>query len=152
MAIENEFPPSRPCSCDTCVSYCRRPGWWTVREAEMAVAAGYAGRMMLEIAPELNFAVLSPAFRGNEGNYALELYAAEGCTFLVNNLCELFGTGLQPLECRYCHHEREGMGEYCHQAIEAEWNTDDAKRLIVRWGNLTGFWLKQGMEVHEKKE
>ncbi|HNX44953.1 MAG TPA: hypothetical protein PLJ84_12085, partial [Bacteroidales bacterium] len=150
MAIENEFPPSWPCSCDTCVSYCRRPGWWTVREAEMAVAAGYAGRMMLEIAPELNFAVLSPAFRGNEGNYALELYAAEGCTFLVNNLCELFGTGLQPLECRYCHHEREGMGENCHQAIEAEWNTDDAKRLIVRWGNLTGFWLKQGMEVHEK--
>jgi len=150
MAIENEFPPSRPCSCEVCTGYCRRPGWWTVREAEMAIAAGYADRMMLEISPGFDFAVLSPAFRGNECQYALELYAAEGCTFLKDNLCGLFGSGFQPLECRYCHHEREGTGENCHRAIGEEWNSEHAKRLIVRWGNLTGFWLKQGMEVHEK--
>lgn len=98
----------------------------------------------------MNFGVLAPAFRGNEVNYAMQLYADQDCTFLADGRCELFGKGLQPLECRFCHHDRTGLGEKCHHAIELEWNTEKAKRLIVRWGILTGFWLKQGLEVHEK--
>jgi len=150
MELKEIFPPSEPCSCQVCVNYCRRPGWWSVDEAANAIEAGYAKRMMLEISPGMNFGVLAPAFRGNEVNYAMQLYADQDCTFLAVGRCELFGKGLQPLECRFCHHDRTSLGEKCHHAIELEWNTEKAKRLIVRWGILTGFWLKQGLEVHEK--
>jgi hypothetical protein len=106
--------------------------------------------MMLEVSPERDFAVLSPAFKGNEGGYALQNFADKGCTFHRNGLCELFGTGFQPLECRYCHHDRTGAGSDCHADIEKEWNTTAGKRLVVRWGNKTGFWQKQGLVMIEK--
>jgi hypothetical protein len=80
----------------------------------------------------------------------MEVYAEQGCTFFKDELCELFGTGLEPLECRHCHHERSGTGKQCHADIETDWNTPEAKRLIVRWGNITGFWARQGMIVQEK--
>jgi hypothetical protein len=119
-----------------------RPGWWTVEEAERAIEGGYANRMMLEISPERDFGVLSPSFKGNEGNHAFKIFSRNGCTFLQNDLCELFGTGFQPLECRFCHHERLGVGPECHLDIEKDWNTLKGKRLIVRWGNVTEFWRK----------
>ncbi|MBK7028102.1 MAG: hypothetical protein IPH45_02350 [Bacteroidales bacterium] len=145
-----KFPPSEACSCEICQSYCQRPGWWTVAQASDAIAAGFANRMMLEMAPEGTFSVLSPAFKGNEVNFALEVYATQGCTFFSGGLCELFGTGHEPLECRFCHHERKGEGLECHAEIEKDWNSPDAKRLIVQWGNLTGFWARQGLIVKEK--
>lgn len=140
LSLAEQFPPSQPCSCDVCLQYCRRPGWWTVEEAANAIEAGYARRMMLEVAPELTFGVLSPAFKGNEGGVAVQLFASQGCTFLKDNLCELFGTGLQPLECRYCHHSRRGLGEQCHSAIEKDWYTKEGQALIIQWGKLTGFF------------
>jgi len=139
-SLAMQFPPSQPCSCEVCLQYCRRPGWWTVEEAAKAIEAGYARRMMLEVAPELTFGVLSPAFKGNEGGAAVQLFASQGCTFLNDNLCELFGTGLQPLECRYCHHSRRGLGEQCHAAIERDWYTKEGQALIIQWGKLTGFF------------
>jgi hypothetical protein len=146
----NKFPPSEPCSCDICRTYCKRPGWWTVEEAKKAIDAGFACRMMLEISPEEDFAVLSPAFKGNEGKFALQIFANIGCTFLQNGLCELFGSGFQPLECRFCHHQRKGLGKKCHNAIEQVWKSNDAKKLIVKWGNITGFWQQQGIILIEK--
>lgn len=145
MNLKQKYPPSEPCSCAVCRSYCSRPGWWTVNEASRAMDAGLAGRMMLEISPESDFGVLSPAFRGNESNYALQLFSGNGCTFFKNGLCELFGTGLQPLECLFCHHNRKGLGIKCHLAIEKDWKTTAGKKLIVRWGNMTGFWKGQGL-------
>ena len=150
MNLYKKYPPSEPCSCEICLSYCHRPGWWTVEEARKAMEAGYAGRMMFELSPERNFGVLSPAFKGNEGNYALQIFSKNGCTFLNHGLCELFGTGLQPLECRYCHHDRKGMGVQCHHDLEKDWKTEKGKRLIVQWGNRTGFWKNQGFEIVEK--
>ena len=150
MTLAEKYPPSAPCSCKTCLSYCSRPGWWTVAEAERAIEAGLGPRMMLEIAPERTFGVLSPAFKGNEGTYALQEFSGQGCTFLKEGLCELFGTGLQPLECRYCHHSRKGRGVRCHRDIEKDWNTEAGKRVIVRWGNSTGFWQRQGFIMVEK--
>jgi hypothetical protein len=94
MELKEIFPPSEPCSCQVCVNYCRRPGWWSVDEAANAIEAGYAKRMMLEISPGMNFGVLAPAFRGNEVNYAMQLYADQDCTFLADGRCELFGKGL----------------------------------------------------------
>lgn len=145
-----DFPPSEPCSCPVCVQFCQRPGWWTVDEAARAIVAGLSDRMMLEISPEQDFGVLSPAFKGNEGNYALQMYAPNGCTFLNDKLCDLFGTGLQPLECRFCHHDRPGQGIKCHEAIESDWNSEIGKRWVVRWGNITGFWERQGLLLKEK--
>lgn len=46
---KEKYPPSEPCCCKICRSYCIRPGWWTVEEAERALNAGYGARMMLEI-------------------------------------------------------------------------------------------------------
>lgn len=131
--LETRFPPSSPCSCDICRAHCCRPGWWTVEEARRAFAAGYGGRMMLELAPDRSFGVLSPAFKGCEGNVALKEYAKNGCNFLKDGLCELHGTGLEPLECRYCHHTRTGMGTLCHAALEDDWRTPEGQKLVKLW-------------------
>ena len=142
--LEEKYPPSPPCSCETCVAYCMRPGWWTVQEAQKAIAAGYAPRMMLEMAPDLSFGVLSPAFKGCEGGFALQEFYGCGCTFLKNGLCELFGSGFSPLECRFCHHERKGLGQKCHADIEKDWRVS-GKQLVKRWVSLTGVWEQYAM-------
>lgn len=144
------FPPSKPCACDICVSYCKRPGWWTVDEASRAIEAGYADRMMIEMSPELTFAVLAPAFKGNEGSIAVKEYAKNGCSFFKDKLCELFGSGFQPLECRYCHHTRPGLGDKCHRAIGKDWVTREGQQLVIRWGKMTGFWQRYGYIPWEK--
>jgi len=109
-----------------------------VAEATRALEAGYGNRMMLEVAPKLDFGVLSPAFKGCELRFALQEYAANGCTFLINNRCELYGTGYQPLECRYCHHDRVGEGTRCHAAIELDWKTALGRALVIRWSKQLG--------------
>jgi len=138
--ISEKYPPSKPCSCKICLSYCVRPGWWTIEEAALAIEAGYANRMMLEMSPEMIFGVLSPAFKGCEGKFALQIYSKNGCNFLKNNLCELYGTGFQPTECRFCHHERKGEGKKCHTDLEKEWLRPEGQELVRKWINKIGFW------------
>jgi hypothetical protein len=99
--------------------------------------------MMMEMAPDRSFAVLSPAFKGNEQYFAVSEHASNGCTFLNEGRCELHGTGLQPLECRYCHHTRVGQGPKCHRDIERSWNTAAGRALVVRWAEASEFWQKQ---------
>ena len=123
IRLESKYPPSKPCSCKICLSFCNRPGWWTVKQAAQVIMVGYASRMMLEMSPDFTFGVLSPAFRGCESQFADYAFMAQRCTFLQNNLCELFGTGLQPLECRFCHHSRRGLRDHCHTDIERDWNS-----------------------------
>ncbi len=137
-SLARRFPPSEPCSCAVCLGYCLRPGWWTVEEASRAASTGLAGRMMLEVAPERTFGVLSPAFRGCEGSFALQEFAERGCTFLKDGLCELHGTGMMPLECRFCHHSRVGQGPVCHAAIEQVWKHEPGRLLVLRWARKAG--------------
>lgn len=134
--LEKKYPPSEPCCCDICINFCMRPGWWTVEQAAKAMESGYSKHMMLEIAPDLTFGVLSPAFKGCEGKIALNEYAKNGCNFLKNNLCELHNTSIMPLECRFCHHDKIGMGRQCHLDIEKDWHTSQGQRLVRRWQNL----------------
>jgi hypothetical protein len=136
------FPPSGSCTCDICKNYCSRPGWWTVDEAIKAIGSDYADRFMLEISPEYSFAVISPAFKGAERNFALQEFSKKGCTFFNNDLCELFDTGLMPLECRFCHHTRIGEGKRCHDAIEKEWNTYKGQKTVETWMEKTNFKWK----------
>jgi hypothetical protein len=152
FTLAKRFPPSEPCSCDICMNYCRRPGWWSVEEATRALEAGYASRMMLEMSPELTFGVLSPAFKGNEREISLQIYASHGCTFLKDNLCELFGTGLQPLECRFCHHSRPGLGPKCHAALEKDWYGPAGQRLVILWGRETGCFERHGLIMQAGKK
>jgi len=131
--LAQRYPSSKPCGCAICLAYCKRPGWWSVEEAAKALDAGLGNRMMLELAPEMTFAVLSPAFKGNEGLMASNIFADMGCTFLMDNKCELHGTGHQPLECRFCHHDRRGLGPRCHHDLEKDWNTPAGQEVVRRW-------------------
>ncbi len=132
-ALAVRFPPSEPCACDVCRAYCARPGWWMVRQAAQALAAGYGDRMMLEVAPDMAFGVLAPAFRGCEGRVALQQYARNGCTFLQDGGCALHATPHLPLECAFCHHGRPGQGQACHAALEADWRSAEGRALVKRW-------------------
>jgi len=133
LTLQQKYPPSQSCSCDVCKSYCLRPGWWTVDEAAKAIEAGYGKRMMLELSPDHRFGVLSPAFYGCEQNFALQEFSHHGCNFLSGGLCELYGTGFEPLECRFCHHTRMGLGSKCHNDIEKDWKTQKGQTLINKW-------------------
>lgn len=150
-SLARKYPPSEPCACEICLAYCRRPGWWTVEEADSAIVAGYGGRMMLEMAPDRSFGVLSPAFKGCEANFALDVCSVRGCTFLKDDRCELHGTGFQPLECRFCHHDRRGLGPKCHADIERDWNTSRGRVLVVRWSKLTGFWERLNLDSFRRR-
>ncbi|HTX92960.1 MAG TPA: hypothetical protein VMC09_17240 [Anaerolineales bacterium] len=150
LTLAKKYPPSEPCGCAVCLGYCNRPGWWSVEEAGRAVDGGYAHRMMLEFSPDRSFGVLSPAFRGNEMGFATQQAAPAGCNFLKDNLCELHGTGFQPLECRFCHHERVGLGPRCHADLERDWNTRAGQSLVVYWGGLTGLWERYHLLRPEK--
>lgn len=116
-----------------------RPGWWSVEQAAGAIRAGYANRMMLEMSPDRTHGVLSPAFKGCELDFARQVYADRGCTFLQDGRCELFGSGLEPLECRHCHHASPQAGHRCHDEIGRSWNTASGRDLIVVWSRQTGF-------------
>jgi len=146
-SLYEKYPPSEPCSCDICKAFCRRPGWWTVEEAERAMKKGYGRRMMLEIAPEFTFAVLSPAFKGSEGDFALQENAKSGCNFLHDGLCELHDTGLQPLECRFCHHTRNGLGPICHHDIAKNWQTEEGQKLVKKWASEYGLYEKYRIQI-----
>lgn len=131
--LEEKYPPSKPCDCPICKSFCKRPGWWTVEEARRVIRAGYAKRMMLEMSPDLSYGVLSPAFKGCEGFYAIQKFAKSGCNFLKEGLCELYHSPFMPLECRFCHHMSGGMGEACHNDIGDDWNSKEGQCLVRRW-------------------
>ena len=145
ISLEERFPPSEPCSCAFCTGCCKRPGWWSVAQAGRAFHAGYAGRMMLEVAPGFRLGVLSPAFRGCEGNFALQQYAGAGCTFLKKGLCALHGTGFEPLECLFCHHDRIDLGPICHRALEGDWHSEAGRRLVSNWMTRVGLIKRYGM-------
>jgi len=104
-----------------------------VGQAKKAILSGYSKRMMVEVSPERDFGVLSPAFKGCEGTVALQEYAGNGCNFYDGGLCELYPVGLLPLECGYCHHDRVGMGLACHLDLEKEWKAETGKILVAKW-------------------
>jgi len=128
-----KYPPSEPCSCEICRSYCLRPGWWTVEQAKEVINSGYSNRMMVEVSPERDFGVLSPAFKGCERGIALQKFSKNGCNFYKDGLCELHPIGLLPLECGFCHHDRTGLGIKCHSDLEKDWKTELGKQLVFKW-------------------
>lgn len=147
-AMYMRFPPSPPCTCDTCTFFCHRPGWPLVSEARLALVAGYGPRMMLELPEDHSYGVLAPAFKGNEGYPAWQQYAGNRCTFLEDSLCVIHHLPFLPLECRFCHHDRLGKGTACHEEIGRDWHTSKGRRLIRLWLETVRlpFHLLQGIE------
>ena len=92
--------------------------------------------MMLEISPEMTFAVLSPAFYGNERKIAQNIYSKNGCNFYKNSLCELHNTDIFPFECNFCHHDRVGLGLKCHADLENDWFTTEGQSIARKWCNI----------------
>src|SRR5690606_5106051 len=127
-----------------CSAYCARPGWWSVAEAAAAIQAGYAARMMLELAPDQSFGVLSPAFRGCEGGFALQAFADKGCNFLSEGRSELHGSSFQTCECRFCHNDLAVQAPHCHIDLEKDWMTSAGQALVNQWIQLmTGILAEQ---------
>jgi hypothetical protein len=90
---------------------------------------------------ERTFAVLSPAFRGCEGGFALQSVANKGCNFLLSDrMCELHATPFLPLECAFCHHDRIGQGKQCHADLEKDWQSPAGKALVRRWCKQMDWW------------
>lgn len=83
----------------------------------------------------MTFGVLSPAFNGCERTYAIQEYSKSGCNFLAGGLCELHGTGFEPLECLFCHHARAGLGPKCHADLERDWRTQSGQALVKSWAD-----------------
>jgi hypothetical protein len=98
--------------------------------------------MMLEVSPERTLGVLAPALRGCERRFALQEFAGRACTFLAGGRCELHATGFQPLECRFCHHDRAGLGPQCHADLENDWRTAAGRALVGRWARTFGLWAE----------
>ncbi len=104
---------------------------------------------MLEVSPEKDLGVLSPAFKGCEGGFALQRFAGKGCNFLKDGLCELHNSPLQPLECSFCHHDRIGLGPQCHADLESDWRSPEGRMLVGRWARLFG--LASALREHGLK-
>ncbi len=47
-----------------------------------------------------------------------------------------------PLECRFCYHERAGLGQKCHLDIEKEWNTAMGQAQVTKRAKQFGLWAK----------
>lgn len=135
------FPPSASCHFDVRQS-CQRTGWWTVEEAQRAMKNGLSLRMMLDVSPDLSYGVLSPAYRGCEGNVALNSLKKNGCAFDADGSCRLHNTGLQPLECRFCHHTRVDLELKCHEALDWDWRTPQGQALVQAWTKEVGLWIR----------
>ena len=73
-----------------------------------------------------------------EKYFATNKHAKNGCTFLKDSRCELFETGHQPLECRFCYHERHGLGTQCHADLEKDWKTPAGQALVRKWMQEVG--------------
>lgn len=39
----------------------------------------------------------------------------------------------EPLECRFCHHDRLGQGACCHADLEKDWRTPAGQALVETW-------------------
>lgn len=135
-----------PCTCSDCVRACQEnPGWFAPDEAERAIAAGLANRLMLDWwvdFPE-NVYLLAPASQGCEGKYAPELdvfaplfpgWNKGKCTFLKRRRCAIHNSGFKPHQCRtYAGNEE----------VKALWDNDPARALIEHWKKLVGLEAEQ---------
>ncbi len=137
------------CTCSACVEACKRfPGWFGLDDAEAALDAGLAKRLMLDFWEEFpeNISILSPASEGCEGDDAPDMPAfafgwTKGrCVFLSpEGLCLLHDTPYKPLQCRTMISREQPPGEWIdNRAVRDLWDSDRGRALVARWEKEVG--------------
>jgi Fe-S-cluster containining protein len=144
------------CRCAQCRAACNHaPGWMTMEEAEAAIKAGLAKKLMVdwwETHPE-HIMLLCPAAVGREGKRACTLdelggavevvFGGKGkgrCTFFKDNKCELHTSGFKPEECRLtfaCAPDRYGYDE--RKKLAMSWDSARGKAVVKRWAKEVKF-------------
>jgi Fe-S-cluster containining protein len=136
------------CTCRGCVTCCYvQPGWMTPVEAERAINAGLASKLMRDWLPISagRAYVLCPATAGHGGRDAPEPTQADlrhteagpivirgRCGFLnVKQRCAIHGSGFKPVQCRLssCFGDRSPD----KREIAAMWDSDHGRELFARW-------------------
>lgn len=131
------------CTCSECVEACtRNPGWFGPEDAEKALNAGLASKMMLDYwAGSPNIYVLAPASQGREGTIAPEMTWHDAinamfgdwhkgqCVLLKNNRCTIHDSGYKPYQCiNMCN----------NSPMRDMWDSKKGRALIARWRAETG--------------
>lgn len=150
------------CSCEKCVSLCRQnPGWFAPEEARAAIAAGLAGKLMLDyFTGRPPIFLLCPASAGLEGKRAPnteELLGVDGllsalllnsfsmkskgaCVFLDGDRCRIHDSGFKPVQCRTslaCQPYETSNSDFNLKTAE-RWNNPEAQALVREWMATVG--------------
>lgn len=161
---------SSSCSCHECVEACSRaPGWMLPDEAQRAIDAGHAKKLMLdwhEEDGERNRYVLCPAVNGNGGKRGpnraecrrspfafLSLFDGGlkrgRCIYLTkNDECAIHSSGFKPYECREVLVCKDMRPTLSYLEIAKKWQTSEGRKLIRRWKKLVGFNERTLRECH----
>lgn len=129
------------CTCEKCQHACERiPGEMTPLEAERAIAAGEARRLMLNwyYRRQGNVYWLMPAVTGSGGEVAP--YWPKGrCMFLTDgNLCDIHYTAYKPIVCRQsflCDEDKNARVLRKRDLVRL-WDTDKGRAVIKQWESI----------------
>lgn len=147
--IRKKWPATLPCSCDRCVSYCQRPGWFlpdeirslaahlglTVKELfDQYLVVDWWGGTGKEGIPEgTDIGILSPGKPHEHGQLAslgFGVHPAD-CIFLKEGKCSIHA--VKPQECRNARHDVEpAKGQ--HVAIAKAWQREEGRELLREVG------------------
>lgn len=149
---------TKPCTCQTCVRACEKyPGWMTPEEAEKAIDAGYAPKLMIDWLSDFedgNVEVLAPASEGSEGGRAPEmpyegsifaiLYAHDWCpgrcVLLKDGLCTIHDSGFKPIHCRRASCDPKQSAVSKHEVADL-WRGEKGTAVMQKW--------KEALEARE---
>lgn len=162
------------CNCPRCIELCMNgPGWFTVKEAKLAIQNGYANKLMLDYYFDRDdnkkYYVLSPAIIGFEGKLYTKTddeFSIGKCVLLNDNkLCDIHNSGFKPIQCKtalpcYATNKKyrssiltdlyninnilpNGMG---NNTLGYAWDNDGGKKLIEDWKLLVNFDNKKERE------
>lgn len=136
----------KSCKCEKCLSCCQwAPGWPTPEEAQKAIDAGFATKLMRDWwEPDTDFIervyLLCPAVHGHESDDAPNgsFWSGKGiCSLLENNLCTIHESGFKPTECRMAFGCQNGSdSNETRLKIVHAWNTPEGRAIVSNWERL----------------
>jgi hypothetical protein len=140
MAIDISSLKESECKCIFCIQMCTtRPCWPLPEEAYSLISAGYANRLMADYwdIPSSKKFIIAPALEGWEGMVA-PFNPLGRCAFLTaDNLCELHGAGLKPIEGRIASCRPQISGYELHKEIAKKWDSNFGRMVVKKWFKKT---------------
>lgn len=147
------------CTCRECTEACEKnPGWFSPEQADKALMAGHAKKMMLDwldpsskLSNDEEIWILAPAARGFEARKAPDMDEMQGgsgpfshlygdppykgrCVFLENGLCSLHDSGFKPTQCCSALHGQQHKGEWkSNYDMARMWNNPEAQKIVAKW-------------------